>query len=188
MLGTSGFEELERLIEPTIRDLGFALLQARMIGGARRTLQVMVEPAVEGRGMTVEDCAEVSQAVSAVLDVADPIEGSYALEVSSPGIDRPLVRPRDFERFKGSEARIELAELVEGRRRFRGRLEGLVGGEGEAVEDVLANVEAAEASERLQVAIAVDGVRRLLPLSLVRKARLVLSEDLVAKGSQAGGG
>src|SRR5262245_49006354 len=121
------FIEVAPLIEPTVRDLGFNLVQVRMMGGSRRTLQVMAEPVDRARVMTVEDCAAISRAVSAVLDVADPIEGAYSLEVSSPGIDRPLVRPGDFERFSGFEAKVECEPAVQGRKRFKGLLRGLEG-------------------------------------------------------------
>lgn len=139
------------MIEPALRDLGFDLVQVRMIGGQRRTLQVMAEPSDRGRGMTVDDCARISHAISAVLDVADPIEGAYALEVSSPGIDRPLVRREDFVRFAGREARLECDPAVDGRKRFRGVLGGL---EGDAV------------------VIDEAGVRVAVPLASVRKAKL----------------
>src|SRR5262245_53481048 len=118
------FNEVALLIEPTLRDLGFDLVQVRMVGGNRRTLQVMAEPADRERAMTVDDCATISRAVSAVLDVADPIEGAYSLEVSSPGIDRPLVRREDFARFAGSEAKLECEPALQGRKRFRGMLHG----------------------------------------------------------------
>ena len=101
-----------------------------MIGGTRRTLQVMAEPVDRTHRMTVDDCAAISHAISAVLDVADPIPGAYALEVSSPGIDRPLARREDFSRFAGFEVKLESEEPVEGQRRFRGILRGL---EGDAV-------------------------------------------------------
>lgn len=110
------------LLVPSIDDLGFRLVQLRLLGrGAQRTLQVLVEP-VEIREMTVEDCAEVSRTVAAILDVEDPLSGAYLLEVSSPGVDRPLVRFEDFVRFEGHTARIELRRMVAGQRRFRGRI------------------------------------------------------------------
>lgn len=156
------FNEVAQLIEPTIRDLGFELVQVRMMGGARRTLQVMAEPTDRGRTMTVDDCAAISRAVSAVLDVADPIEGAYSLEVSSPGIDRPLVRPADFERFSGFEAKVECEPAVQGRKRFKGLLRGLEGTE---------------------VVIEEAGARMSIPFDSVRKAKLVLSADLLARAA-----
>ena len=109
--------------------------------------------------MTVEHCAEISRALSALLDVADPLPGAYQLEVSSPGIDRPLVRRADFERFAGFEARIETATPIEGRRRFRGRLGRLEG-------DVV-HLEAPEGE-------------RSIPFSAIKKAKLILTDDLLA--------
>lgn len=159
------FTELAELIEPTVRDLGFDLVQVRLSGGTRPTLQVMAEPVDPERRMTVDDCAEISRAVSAVLDVADPIAGAYSLEVSSPGIDRPLVRPADFARFAGLEARVETAgPLAGGRKRFKGLIEGLAEGE------VLLREEGGELAR--------------IPLAAVRKAKLTLSEALL-KGAAA---
>lgn len=141
--------------------MGFELVQVRMVGGARRTLQVMAEPIDRARRMTVDDCAEISHAISAVLDVADPIEGAYALEVSSPGIDRPLVRREDFARFAGFEAKLETEAPVEGRKRFR----GIVRGFDEAQGAVLVEQEKGEL------------VR--IPFASVRKAKLTLSQALL---------
>jgi ribosome maturation factor RimP len=109
--------------------------------------------------MTVEDCAEISRAVSALLDVADPIAGAYTLEISSPGIDRPLVRPEDYERFAGFEAKVELAQPLDGRRRFRGRILGRTA-----------------AGARL---LAESG-EVLLPFEAIQRARLVLTDELIA--------
>jgi ribosome maturation factor RimP len=117
--------QVAELIEPTLCDMGFELVRVLLHGGQRPTLQVMAER-VDRAPMTVEHCAEISRAVSAILDVADPIAGAYRLEVTSPGLDRPLTRPADFERFRGFEARVETEVPIEGRRRFRGRLLGVV--------------------------------------------------------------
>ena len=116
--------EIARIIEPSLDAMGYRLVRLMQTGGLRRpTLQVMAERRDEAP-MTVEDCAEISRAVSALLDVADPIAEAYMLEVSSPGIDRPLVRPEDYDRFAGFEARIDLASPLDGRKRFRGRVLG----------------------------------------------------------------
>jgi ribosome maturation factor RimP len=147
-----------------LRDLGFELVQVRLTGGTRRTLQVMTEPVEPSRGMTVDDCAEISHAVSAVLDVADPIPGAYTLEVSSPGIDRPLVQPRDFVRFAGFEAKVETAAPLAGRRRFIGLLEGL---------------------ENDEVLLRQEGELVRIPFDSVSKAKLTLSEALL-KSALAG--
>ena len=122
----------------------------------------MAEPVDRTHRMTVDDCAEISHAISAVLDVADPIPGAYALEVSSPGIDRPLVKPEHFERFKGERVRLETEMLVDGRRRFIGRLEGFAAGE------VLVATEMADG----------EAVVRL-PLAGLRRAKIVASEALM---------
>lgn len=118
---------LAAIVAPTIEGLGFELVRIRLMGGKRTTLQIMAERP-EG-GIEVEDCARISRAVSAVLDVEDPISGEYTLEVSSPGIDRPLTRLKDFERYADYEVRLETSELIEGRRRFKGVLHGVEGNE-----------------------------------------------------------
>jgi ribosome maturation factor RimP len=117
------------IIRPTVEGMGFGLVRVRLMIGSkeRKTLQVMAERP-DGT-MEIDDCAELSRAMSAVLDVEDPIDGMYALEVSSPGIDRPLTTLEQFERYVGWEAKIETAELIDGRRRFRGELEGVEDGE-----------------------------------------------------------
>ena len=135
--------------------MGFELVAVRMHGGSRPKLQVMAEPQDRARGMTVDDCADISHAVSAVLDVHDPIPGAYTLEVSSPGLDRPLVRPEHFARFRGERARLETELPIAGRRRFVGRLEGVVAG------DVLLTPEEGAAETPLR-----------LPLAALRKAKL----------------
>ncbi len=141
----------------------------RLSGGTQRTLQVMAEPVERGRGMTLDDCAEISHAISAVLDVADPIPGTYTLEVSSPGIDRPLTRPGDFARFAGFEAKVEAAAPLEGgRKRFTGIVEGTEDEAGAAV--VLLRQEGGEL------------VR--IPFASVRKAKLTLSEALLKSAAQ----
>src|SRR6266481_8979468 len=111
------------MIEPSLDAMGYRLVRVAVLGAGRATLQIMAERR-DDAPMTVDDCAAISRAVSALLDVADPIASAYTLEVSSPGIDRPLVRPEDYNRFAGFEARIELNEPLDGRKRFRGRLLG----------------------------------------------------------------
>jgi ribosome maturation factor RimP len=118
---------LAEIIQPVIEGMGFELVRIRLMGGNTKTLQIMAERP-EG-GIEVDDCAEISTAVSAVLDVEDPIEENYTLEVSSPGIDRPLTRLKDFDTWEGYEAKIETAELIDGRRRFKGVLAGTEGDE-----------------------------------------------------------
>jgi ribosome maturation factor RimP len=120
--------QIEDLIEPSLRDMGFQLVRVMLRGRERPTLEVMAER-LDRAPMRVDDCAEISRAVSALLDVEDPLPGSYVLEVTSPGLDRPLVKPDDYVRFAGFEARIETVAPIDGRRRFKGRLGGLEGDE-----------------------------------------------------------
>ncbi len=118
---------LAGVVEPVIAGMGFELVRLRLMGGQRKTLQIMADR--PGGGIEIDDCAAISTAVSAALDVADPIAEAYTLEVSSPGIDRPLTRLGDFDRWAGHEARIETSEAIDGRRRFRGVLQGTEDGE-----------------------------------------------------------
>lgn len=118
---------LASLVAPTIEGLGFELVRLRLMGGKRAVLQIMAER--PDGGIEVDDCARISRAVSAVLDVEDPISSEYTLEVSSPGIDRPLTRLKDFEAWAGYEAKLETAEPIDGRKRFKGELAGVEDGE-----------------------------------------------------------
>ena len=120
-------QRLAQIITPVIEDLGYELVRVRLMTGKNAILQVMADRP-EG-GIEVDDCAKISNEVGAILDVEDPITEEYALEVSSPGIDRPLTRMKDFENFEGYEAKIETTELVDGRRRFKGELAGVDGDE-----------------------------------------------------------
>jgi len=124
---------MAEILTPVIEDMGFELVRIRLQGGKTRTLQIMAERP-EG-GIEVDECAQISTAVSAILDVEDPLEDAYTLEVSSPGIDRPLTRMKDFESFEGYEAKIETTDMIDGRRRFKGVLAGVEG------DEVLLNVE-----------------------------------------------
>ena len=124
---------LAEIVTPVIEDMGFELVRIRLMGGKTETLQIMAERP-EG-GIEVDDCARISTEVSAVLDVEDPVSEAYTLEVSSPGIDRPLTRLKDFATFEGYEAKLETAEMIDGRKRFKGMLAGVEG------DEVLINVE-----------------------------------------------
>jgi len=124
---------LAEIITPVIEGMGFELVRVRFMSGKTKMIQIMAERP-EG-GIEVDECAQISTAVSATLDVEDPVEDAYTLEVSSPGIDRPLTRLKDFATFEGYEAKIETTELIDGRRRFKGELAGVEG------EEVLINVE-----------------------------------------------
>ena len=150
------------LAEPVLAGLGYRLVRVRISGFAGCTVQIMAERP-DGT-MTIEDCEAASRALSPVLDAADPIEGSYRLEISSPGIDRPLVRRSDFDRYAGHIAHVEMTAPIDGRRRFRGELRGT---DGECVR--LCSNEAAEAAEIL------------LRIDDMIEARLVLTDALVAE-------
>lgn len=149
---------LADIVRPTIESLGFELVRIRLMGGKRILLQIMAERP-EG-GIEVDDCADISRAVSALLDVEDPISGEYTLEVSSPGIDRPLTRLKDFERYEGYEARLETSELIEGRKRFKGILAGVEEGE---------------------VLIEIDEGTIGLDFDWLVDAKLVLTDELIAE-------
>ncbi len=120
-------QRLATIVMPTIESMGFELVRLRLMGGKRATLQIMAERP-DGT-MEVEDCAGLSRQLSVILDVEDPIAAEYTLEVSSPGIDRPLTRLTDFDRWEGYEAKLETTELIEGRKRFKGLLAGTEGNE-----------------------------------------------------------
>ena len=120
-------QHLKDLLEPTVEAIGFELIRVRYTGGKKPVLQIMAERA-DG-SMSVEDCADLSRELAAVLDVEDPIAGEYSLEVSSPGVDRPLTRLKDFDNWAGFEAKLELREPVDGQKRFRGMLDGIEGNE-----------------------------------------------------------
>ena len=152
------------IVEPVIEQLGYRLVRVRVSGAEGCTVQIMAERP-DGT-MTVEDCEAVSRALSPVLDMADPIDRAYRLEISSPGIDRPLVRKSDFERYAGHVAKIETAMPFQGRRRFRGIL---MGTEGEAVR--IRRDDAAQG----------EGAEVLLPIEEMSEAKLVLTDQLVTE-------
>jgi ribosome maturation factor RimP len=155
---------IAQMIEPSLEALGYHLVRVVITGGRRATLQVMAERH-DDEPMTVDDCAQISHSISALLDVADPIAGAYMLEISSPGIDRPLVRAKDYDRFSGFEAKIELERPINGRKRFRGRLLGTSGG---------------------SVRLATEAGETELPLDAVTRAKLVLTDDLIAAARRDG--
>ena len=157
-------ERIAGMIESVLNDMGYALVRVQLSGASRLTLQIMAERS-DGENMTVDDCADISRAVSALLDVEDPIDAAYSLEVSSPGIDRPLVKAADYERWAGFEARIETALPVDGRKRFKGRLIGLDG------DDVKLRLD--------------DGKDAAVPLSAISRAKLMLTDDLI-EAAQSG--
>jgi len=166
----TGFErEIADLAEPVLAELGFRLVRVRVSGRDGGTVQVMAER--QDGQMTIDDCASISRKLSPLLDALDPMPGGYRLEVSTPGIDRPLVRPSDFASWTGHEAKIELKELVDGRKRLRGRIEGVANGE------ALLHIELPGEEEPQTIGI---------PFSLIREAKLVADQagirtDLTAK-------
>jgi ribosome maturation factor RimP len=157
---------LDTLLAPAIAAAGYRLVRLRVMGGKRKTLQIMAER--PDGGMDVADCAALSRRVSEVLESAEPISEQYVLEVSSPGIDRPLTAAGDFTRFAGHEARVELTHSLEGRRRFKGLLIGLDGG------DILMDVPDDNAARRVR-----------LPLSNIAEAKLLLTDRLIKDSLRA---
>lgn len=155
---TSIDRRLAEIVTPVIEGMGYELVRLRLMAGKTRTLQIMADRP-EG-GIEVADCAEISTAVSAVLDVEDPLEDAYVLEVSSPGIDRPLTRLKDFDAWQGHEARIETTELIDGRRRFKGMLAG---------------------SEGDEVLIEIEEGTIGLKFDWLSDAKLVLTDELIAE-------
>ncbi len=151
-------DSLEALIEPTLTGMGYEMVRVVVSGRDRPTLQVMAERK-DGVAMTIDDCETISRALSAKLDVEDPIASAYTLEVSSPGIDRPLVRPRDYQRFAGHVARVETRAPRDGRRRFTGRIVGADDG---------------------RVRIAVEEGEIEIPFDEIARAKLLLTDELIA--------
>ena len=117
-------EQVQTIIEPALMDMGYEIVRIALMGGDLKTLQIMAER-TDRQDMTVDDCEKISHTASALLDIADPFPYRWVLEVSSPGIDRPLIKPADYNRFKGHEAKIELTEEINGRRRFKGIIQGI---------------------------------------------------------------
>ena len=153
---TSVDRRLAGLVRPVVEDMGFELVRLRMMGGKKPILQIMAER-TDG-GIEVDECAQISTAISALLDVEDPIEDNYTLEVSSPGIDRPLTRLKDFERWEGYVAKLETDQLIDGRKRFKGVLEGVEGDE---------------------VLIAIEEGTIGLKFDWLAEAKLVLTDELI---------
>ena len=149
---------IERIIAPSLEALGYEVVRVHLSNARPPILQVMAERASDG-GMNVDDCEVVSRTVSALLDVEDPISGAYMLEVSSPGIDRPLTRAKDYERFAGFEAKVEMHRAVNGQKRFRGKLLGLAGD---------------------AVKLETEKGETALPLADIDNAKLVLTDELIA--------
>lgn len=160
---TAEDKRLLELLDPVAEAAGYEIVRLRLTGGQRRTLQIMGEDA--HGDMNIDDCTLLSRKVSDVLEAADPIEGEYVLEVSTPGVDRPLTRLKDFETYQGYEAKLELDRLAEGRKRFRGQLAGVEGD---------------------SVAVDLDGEEEttLIPFAWLADARLVLTDELMKRGAE----
>lgn len=152
------------LVAPIIESMGFDVVRVLLMGGQRQTLQIMIERK-DGKNLVVDDCAAVSRAISDLLDEKDPIDGKYSLEVSSPGIDRPLTKPEHFARFVGYETKIETDESVEGRKRFKGQIVALDDGK--------------------VIRFDMDGKEYKIPFDAVAKAKLVLNDELWAEYVEA---
>ena len=161
---TTEDRNLLSLLDPVAEAAGYEIVRLRLMGGTQRRLQVMAER--PDGSMTVADCTRLSRRISEVLDAADPISGDYLLEVSTPGIDRPLTRLKDFEAWEGFEARIELDRIAEGRKRFKGELAG--------VEDnnVGVNIEGE------------DEATVYIPFAWIADAKLVLTDQLMKHGAE----
>ena len=160
---------LAAIVEPVLEGMGYRLVRVRISGLDGCTVQVMAER--PDGSMTIEDCEAASRALSPVLDVADPMDRAYRLEISSPGIDRPLVRRSDFERYAGNLLKVEMAVAIDGRKRFRGLLLGAEGDQARIRSDDAASGEPADV---------------LLPIEEMAEARLVLTDALIAESLRRG--
>ncbi|WP_374579440.1 ribosome maturation factor RimP [Phenylobacterium sp.] len=161
---TAEDRRLLELLDPVAEATGYEIVRLRLMGGeAGRRLQVMAETP-DGE-MVVEDCARLSRAISEVMDAADPIAGEYTLEVSSPGVDRPLTRLKDFANYEGHEARVELDRVAEGRKRFRGVLAG--------VED-----------DAVGIDLEGEDSTAMIPFSWIVDAKLILTDALMKRGAE----
>tara|TARA_B100001540_G_C15752816_1_gene617822 strand:+ start:33 stop:548 length:516 start_codon:yes stop_codon:yes gene_type:complete len=165
-LSATAADKIKELIEPTVEALGFELVRVAFLtsGGARQTMVLQIMAERPDGTMHVDDCARLSRELSVLLDVEDPIPSEYLLEVSSPGVDRPLVRLKDFERFAGYEVKIETAAPVDGRRRFKGLLKGVDG------QEVIIDVE--------------DGGECRIFHDDIQKSKLVMTDELLAAAAK----
>lgn len=152
-------QKIEKIIAPSLEGMGFAVVRIKLLEGARRCLQIMAEKA-DGRPVTLDDCAQISRTVSALLDVADPIPEEYTLEVSSTGIDRPLMKPADYKRFEGHVAKVQMTMPIEGRKRFQG-------------------VIAAVNNEAVTIQLSDVPTPFTLPFQQIESAKLVLTDALI---------
>ena len=149
--------KIEELITPTINSLGYDLVRVQILDEGTKTLQIMVDRLDEAN-LTVDDCSVISKEISVIIDINDPIGENYLLEVSSPGIDRPLLRFKDFEKYAGFHARVDMNTALEGRKKFKGKLTGIEGD---------------------NIRIKVKEETYLLPFSKIEKAKLTLTQELL---------
>ncbi len=166
---TAEDRQLLELLDPVAEAAGYEIVRVRLMGGEEaRRLQIMgerpIQPDGSGGDMMVEDCARLSRAISQVMDAADPITGEYLLEVSSPGVDRPLTRLKDFDTYEGLEARIELDRMAEGRKRFKGVLAGVEG-------------------DNIGIDLEGEEHTALIPFAWIIEAKLVLTDQLMKRGA-----
>lgn len=157
-------KELEDLLSPTVENLGFEIVRVMIIGLKNPTLQIMIERK-DREPLVVDDCAMVSRAISEILDEKDPIDGEYSLEVSSPGLDRPLTKLENFERFAGYETKIETKTEIDARKRFKGRIISV--------------------DDKEIIHFEMDNKEYLIPYNLIAKAKLVLNDELLAEAAAA---
>ncbi len=152
------FEKLENIIEPVIKNMGYELVRVKLSGDKRKTLQIMAER-LDGKPMGIEDCSDISKQISAVLDVEDPISERYNLEVSSPGLDRPLTKLKDFIKFKGFIVKMQTLNLVENRKKFTGIIKDIIKDE--------------------EILLDVEGKEFLIPFNVIDNAKLVITDDML---------
>lgn len=161
---TTEDQRLVELLDPVAEAAGYEIVRLRLMGGENaRRLQIMAE--TPQGDMVVEDCARLSRAISEIMDAADPIAGEYTLEVSSPGVDRPLTRLKDFVTYEGHEARIELDRVAEGRKRFRGVLAGVEG-------------------DNIGIDLEGEDATAMVPFSWIVDAKLILTDALMKRGAE----
>jgi len=157
-------ERILTIAEPVAADLGFAIVRVRVMAGKRATVQIMAERLSDGQ-MSVANCATLSRELSSTFEVEDPIDSAYVLEVSSPGLDRPLTDLAHFQRYKGLLARLELDRLVEGRKRFRGILAGIDG-------------------DNIAIDLDKEDDTALIPFEWIAEAKLLITDDLIKAGQE----
>jgi ribosome maturation factor RimP len=161
---------LVELLDPVAQACGYEIVRLRLMGGGAqgRNLQIMAERPADG-DMDISDCAKLSRAISEVMDAADPVSGEYRLEVSSPGIDRPLTRLKDFVAFEGYEAKLELDRLADERKRFKG---------------VLCGVEVVEGADHVAIDLEGEAETALVPFAWIVDAKLILTDELLKRGAE----